>query len=185
VLVDLTHMSERSIADVFAILDELDPERTVPVIASHMACRLGTLEYNFSDATIEAVARRGGVMGIIACEHYATSGLRPTHTFEDTVDVLCAHIARIREATGAPDHAAIGSDLDGFIKPTLDGVRDMRDMARLEAALVERLGPADARAVCRDNALRPLRAYWRGHDGMRAVAEAPGADQPIDPLSVQ
>jgi microsomal dipeptidase-like Zn-dependent dipeptidase len=160
VLIDITHMSERSIADVFAILDEIDPHRRVPVIASHMACRLGKLEYNFADATLEAIAARNGVMGMIACEHYATSGVRPTKSFDDTVEVLCAHLERIRSVTGSIEHAAIGSDLDGFIKPTMKGLETMDGFAQLQAALVARLGPDDARKVCSDNALRVLRAGW-------------------------
>jgi hypothetical protein len=37
----------------------------------------------------------------------------------------------------------------------------MSDMPRLEAALRERYG-ADAELICSENALRPLRQWWRG-----------------------
>jgi hypothetical protein len=36
----------------------------------------------------------------------------------------------------------------------------MADMAPLEAALALRYGEADARLICSENALRPLRSYW-------------------------
>ena len=55
----------------------------------------------------------------------------------------------------------IGSDLDGFIKPTLAGLQTMTDMAPLEEALAEHYGPEAARLICFENALRPLRSYWR------------------------
>ena len=117
VLVDITHMSEQAIADTFAAVG---PE--APVIASHMACRFGKLSYNLTDDVIREVGRRGGVMGVIACTHYTHDGLRPTSkvkTFEDSMELVFAHIDRIAQVTGSHDHAAIGTDLDGWIKPAL------------------------------------------------------------------
>ena len=35
--------------------------------------------------------------------------------------MVCAHIERIRRVTRSDDHVAIGSDLDGYIKPALPG----------------------------------------------------------------
>jgi microsomal dipeptidase-like Zn-dependent dipeptidase len=64
--------------------------------------------------------------------------------------------------TGSHRHTAIGLDLDGFIKPTLAGLADMRDMARLERALREGYGDADAELICSGNALRVL-SSWRGN----------------------
>ena len=75
--------------------------------------------------------------------------------------MLARHLDRIRELTGSHRHTAIGSDLDGFVKPTLAGLQTMADMARLESALRDRYGPADGALICSDNALRPLRSYWR------------------------
>ena len=93
ILIDITHMSERSVADVLALLDDQDPEMRVPVIATHMAYRFGGLEYAFSDETIRRVAERGGVMGCILCEHYITSGLRRTWTIlNSSIDALCRHV---------------------------------------------------------------------------------------------
>jgi microsomal dipeptidase-like Zn-dependent dipeptidase len=74
--------------------------------------------------------------------------------------VLCRHIDQIAELTGSHRHAAIGSDLDGFIKPTLAGLDTMSDMKRLERALVRRYGEEDGRLIASENALRPLRTWW-------------------------
>jgi microsomal dipeptidase-like Zn-dependent dipeptidase len=162
ILVDLTHMSARSVADTFALLDEHDPNKTVPVIATHMACRFGGLEYCFDDETIRRVAGRGGVLGCILCEHYISSGLkRGVRSYEDSLAVLFKHIDRIREVTGSFDHVAIGSDLDGYIKPALPGLEHMGHMRRFQQSLHERYGAAAAEQICNGNALRVLRRAWR------------------------
>lgn len=164
VLVDLSHMSERALADTFALLDELDPAGDVPLLASHVGHRFGRQEYNLEADSIERIARRGGVVGLIFAEHQAADGLRRRHTktFEESFDVLCRHIDRIREIAGSHEHTALGSDLDGFIKPTLAGLGDASAMARLERGLVERYGADDGRRIASENALRVLRGYWRG-----------------------
>ena len=46
--------------------------------------------------------------------------------------MLARHVDRIAELTGSHRHTAIGSDFDGFIKPTLGRARAIADMARLE-----------------------------------------------------
>jgi microsomal dipeptidase-like Zn-dependent dipeptidase len=162
VLVDVTHMGKASLGDTFALLDEVDPERRVPVLATHMACRFGHLEYNLTDETIARIGERGGVCGAILCDHYARDGLRrdTEDTFGGSVDAICRQIDRVRAVTRSDDHAAIGSDLDGYIKPMLAGLEDMSRMKPLAEALHERYGPTLADAVCSGNALRVLRSGW-------------------------
>jgi microsomal dipeptidase-like Zn-dependent dipeptidase len=160
ILIDITHMSARSVDDTFAILDRVDPGLGVPVIATHMACRFGKSEYCFPDERIRRVADRGGVCGLIMCEHYMTDGLRGrVRGFDDSFEVLCKHIDRIRSLTGSFDNIGIGSDLDGYIKPALPGLEHMGLMGRLQDSLAERYGP-DAEKICSGNALRVLRAAW-------------------------
>jgi microsomal dipeptidase-like Zn-dependent dipeptidase len=162
-VVDITHMSRASLRDTFRLLDELDPGRTVPVVASHIACRFGHLDYNVTDDTIARVAERGGALGVIFCDHYAGDGIVSGRTagFDQTVDTMCRHIDRIARVTGGHDHAALGSDLDGYIKPMLAGLEHMGRMKDLSAALAERYGDEVAGKICFDNALRVLRAGWR------------------------
>ena len=52
---------------------------------------------------------------------------------------------------------AIGSDFDGFIKPTMGGFERSSDLARLPAALTARYGAADAERMLSGNVLRVLR----------------------------
>ncbi len=163
VLIDITHMSDAAMEQTFALLDELDPERRIPVIASHMACRFGHFAYNLTPQWIERIAKRNGVMGVILCDHYASDGLlkHRSGNFEESMQVIYKHIDEIRAVTGCDDHAAIGTDLDGFIKPTLAGLDSASALTRLETALREHYGPDVARRICTDNALRVLRGYWR------------------------
>jgi microsomal dipeptidase-like Zn-dependent dipeptidase len=161
VLVDITHMSRSSVTDVLAILDEEDSQRQIPVIATHMACRFGALEYCLDDATVREVAARGGVMGTILCQHYISDGLKAkVNDFESSVAALSRHIDHIHEVTGSFEHIAIGSDLDGYIKPALPGLEHMGRMRDLQAALAARYGDEPAQLICSGNALRVLRRSW-------------------------
>jgi microsomal dipeptidase-like Zn-dependent dipeptidase len=171
VMVDVAHMSERALADTFALLDELDPQRRVPVLASHGGYRFGTQAYQLAPETIARIAERDGVVGLIFAQHQIWDGLekarfprlaRHFEGFDGTFAKLCAHIDAIHDVTGDHRHIGIGSDFDGFIKPTLKGLRDMRDMRRLETRLREKYGDEAAAAMCAENALRPLRTYWAG-----------------------
>jgi membrane dipeptidase len=73
--------------------------------------------------------------------------------------VLFAHIDKIAAITGDYRHVAIGTDLDGFIKPVLTGLDAMADLAKLEQALEAKYGE-DAKLIASDNALRVLRQLW-------------------------
>jgi microsomal dipeptidase-like Zn-dependent dipeptidase len=164
-LIDLSHMSERALDDTFTLLDELDPDRSVPVIASHVAYRFGRQDYNVSAETVERIAQRGGVIGLILSQHQGADGMllgRHPDRLEDSLKIVFRHLDRFREITGSHRHAAIGSDLDGFVKPTLAGLEDAGHLARLDAALAERYGPDDAALIASGNVLRLLRDHWRG-----------------------
>jgi microsomal dipeptidase-like Zn-dependent dipeptidase len=163
VLIDLSHASDAAVDDTFELLDRLDPQRQVPVISSHAGCRFGRQEYNHRDDTVRRIAERDGVIGLIFSNHLILDGVggRKPAGLPDSVGVLIKHIDRIHDLTGSHRHVGIGSDLDGFIKPTLPGLQTMTDMAPLEAALAAHYGPEATRLICFDNALRPLRSYWR------------------------
>src|SRR5205823_9285228 len=108
------------------------------------------------------VAERGGLLGCIMCKHFMTSGVkRRVRGYEDSFAVLCRHIDRIHEVTGSFDHIAIGSDLDGYIKPALPGLEHMGHMGRLQQSLRDRYGPDNAERISSGNALRLLRSSWR------------------------
>ncbi len=159
ILIDLTHMSGPAMTETLDRLDTIDPQRRVPVVATHGAYAFGDLQYNLRDAQLEAIAARRGVVGLIACKHYMTDGLSQPSTFDDTIATLCRHIDKIHDVTGSYDAIAFGSDLDGFIKPTLPGLETPAAFASVEARLTARYGAAIAEQVCSANALRVLQ-YW-------------------------
>jgi microsomal dipeptidase-like Zn-dependent dipeptidase len=155
VLVDIAHMRADAVAETFALVKALDAggdPKAYPVIASHVGYRFGSQQYNVDDATVRAIAERDGVIGILLAAHQLDDGLDGVKGF----DVIFRHIDALHGITGSYDHIAIGTDFDGFIKPTVAGLESAADLPRLERALRDRY-PAAADALLRDNALRILR----------------------------
>jgi microsomal dipeptidase-like Zn-dependent dipeptidase len=173
ILIDITHMSDRAITDTFDLLDERRCDPPIPVIATHMACRLGKLRYNLSDETIARVGKTGGLLGLIACEHYISDGNAKPASFEDSFALLCKHIDHICEVTGSTDHVAFGSDLDGYIKPALPGIEHLGRMRTLQEALTAKYGAEKASKFSSGNALRVLGTAWQRAAPPRAAP--PGA----------
>lgn len=159
ILVDLAHMSRDSVERTFQLLDDLAPD--VPVINSHAGYRFGTQEYMLDARTIERIAERRGVVGLIMAQHQLNDGIRKKEgSFEESFEVICRHIDKFHEITGSHEHTALGTDFDGFIKPTMGGLETPADLRRLEARLAERYGD-DAELITSGNALRVLRELWR------------------------
>jgi microsomal dipeptidase-like Zn-dependent dipeptidase len=173
ILIDLSHMSPEAIAETLDLMDKIDPERKMPVISTHAGYRFGKQRYMHDAKTLRRIAERRGVVGLILAQHQLNDGnesLLPkgkkhTETLEQSLPILFRHIDEIAKATGGEDgpsydHVGFGSDLDGFIKPTIGGVEDVSDMALLEAPLRERYGDVDAEKIMGGNALRVLHEIW-------------------------
>jgi microsomal dipeptidase-like Zn-dependent dipeptidase len=177
VLVDITHMSEQATIDTLDLLDERDRARHVPVIATHMACRLEAFEYNLPDPVIRRVAERMGLLGLIACEHYISGGAKPApEDFDASFALMCKHIDHIVKVTGSDDCVAFGSDLDGYIKPALKGIERLGDMRRFQERLTQKY-EGRTEAFTSGNALRVLRAAW-GVPHPRSASQRPTAIPP-------
>ena len=132
------------------------------MVASHAGYRFGRQRYMLDESAVEKIAERDGVIGLIFAQHQLTDGVRRgTRTLKESLEVLERHVERIREITGSHRHTAIGSDFDGFIKPTLGSLESMADMAASGAGARTRYGAEDAAAICSGNALRLLRTLWR------------------------
>jgi microsomal dipeptidase-like Zn-dependent dipeptidase len=82
--------------------------------------------------------------------------LGETANEEDSRAVLYEHIDAIADAAGGHEHTGIGTDLDGFIKPTLAGLERASDLGKLERWIRARYG-GDADAILNGNARRVLR----------------------------
>ena len=74
---------------------------------------------------------------------------------------MSAHIDRIGDVTATFDHAVIGSDLDGFIKPALPGLEHLGRMRYVQDALVSKYGAQVAEKISSGNVLALLRRAWR------------------------
>jgi membrane dipeptidase len=127
-LVDVSHLSESSFWGVDQVSER-------PYIASHSNARaLASHPRNLTDKQIEALGKKGGVIGIVYC---------PAFVDDDTEKVslarLCDHIDHIKKIAGI-DHVGLGSDFDGFgVAPGSPQVlKDVSEMPRLTEELLGR-----------------------------------------------
>lgn len=157
VLVDVSHMRQDSIDETFDLIEQLDAEhgKKPPVIATHVGARkvVPDQSYNLDAKTIKRIADRGGLVGMIMAQHQ----LGETADEDEARAVLKKHADAIAEAAGGHQCTAIGSDLDGFIKPTLAGIEKAADFATL-ADWISELYPNDADAILHGNVRRVLGA---------------------------
>jgi len=165
ILVDLCHMDPPAIHEVFDLLDtELDPEARFPVVSTHSGYRFGKQQYMCDEEILLKIKRRGGMVGLIMAQHQLNDGLRKpkdyTETLDESFEVICAHIDKIAEVTGSYEHVGLGTDFDGFIKPTMGGIETMSDLAALELKLEQKYGPEATALMTSGNALRVLRTLW-------------------------
>ena len=162
ILIDLSHMDERAIDATFAMLAALDKEHGAepadhPVVATHAGYRFGEQEYMLSPRTIERIAERDGVIGLILARHQLNenAGVSDPDDPAETPLLICRHIDEIRRCVPSKTnaHVGFGTDLDGFIKPTVAGIESVADMATLVEPLREAYGD-DLEAICGGNAMR-------------------------------
>jgi microsomal dipeptidase-like Zn-dependent dipeptidase len=158
ILIDVSHMRADALEQTFALLDRLDGESgsdptDFPVIASHAGYRFGTQAYMLDPATIQRIVRRDGVIGLIFARHQLQDGRADGEGIDHTVSTIRSHIDAIHDVAGSNAHVGIGSDLDGFIKPTMSGIESAEDLAKLEAPL-HAAYPGDADAILAGNARR-------------------------------
>jgi microsomal dipeptidase-like Zn-dependent dipeptidase len=160
VLVDLSHMRAEAITETLDLLDRLDPGHEFPVVATHTGVRFPNTKqsYLLAEKTVERVAQRDGVIGLIMAQHQLNDGVRQgdTKNLEQTIEVICRHIDRIDELVG-PGHVGLGTDLDGFIKPTMGGIETAADLAKLRDPLIAHYkDPAKVDAFLYGNARRVI-----------------------------
>lgn len=174
VLIDVSHMSEKALADTFKLVEKLDEKNDgdqptdYPLIATHVGMRNaapGAQEYNLSDDAAKKIHDRGGLIGLITAQHQ----LGQTNSAIESQEVLGWHLKAIEKACGDHTATAIGTDLDGFIKPTLAGLGNAPELKALEG-WVRANKPADAEAILHENARRVLKqAFKRRAEGPRVV----------------
>ncbi len=142
VIVDLTHINRRGYMDACTMAQK-------PMIVSHTGVSgVHNLKRNIDDEQLRAVAKTGGVIGIISC---------PAFLGHNTLDAYVAHIEHTIKVAGE-DSVALGSDWDGFVQP----VSDLDEPAKLPwvTQLMLERGHSHARIakLLRKNVLRVLSA---------------------------
>ena len=145
VLVDLAHASPKTFWDAVAVHD-----RSLPIIDTHTGVSAVHPHWrNIDDAQIKAIANSGGVVGVI----YQPGFLGPFPGLSGVV----RHLAHIVDVVGE-DHAALGSDWDGFISPP----EEIKDVSLLPGLVTEMLlrgwSAERCRKILSENFLRCLRA---------------------------
>jgi microsomal dipeptidase-like Zn-dependent dipeptidase len=160
VLIDISHMSEDAVEQTFALIEQLDRDtgadpQDFPVLATHVGLRSANSDtqlYNLTAQTAQRVQARGGSIGLILAQHQLGSTSSPA----DSRATLRRHIEAIGELGDGLRHCALGTDLDGFIKPTLTGIEQAGDLATLAQWIREDF-PDDAAGILYGNAHAVLR----------------------------
>lgn len=140
VLVDLAHVNKQGFLDACRVARR-------PPIVSHTGV-LGAFEHwrNIDDAQLRAVADKGGVVGVIFCPRYVGG---------DGLDPVIKHLKHIVDVVGE-EHAALGSDWDGFIVPTKP-LKDPRGLPLLtDAMLAAGFTRSAVGKILHDNVMRVL-----------------------------
>jgi len=143
ILIDISHLSDAGFWDLMDIAKGA-------IVASHSNSRaVCDHPRNMTDEMIEALADRGGVMGM----NFAPFFVHPTHA---TVERVVDHIDHIVDLVG-PDHVGLGSDFDG-IPTTPEGLEDVSKMPNITKELIRREYPdEDIRKILGENHLRVIK----------------------------
>jgi membrane dipeptidase len=158
-ILDLTHLSDAAFWQALEAFDGV-------VIASHSNCRaLVPHQRQLSDDQIQAIAARGGVIGIALDVWMLAPGYTKKHSTNDgiTLENVVDHIDHICQLTGSHLHVGIGSDLDGGFgreqSPSdIDTIADLHHLI----PLLEKRGYNESaiRAILHDNWIQHLRKAW-------------------------
>ncbi len=121
-IIDVAHTGIKTIWDI------LETTRN-PIVDTHAGVRaLNNQSRNLTDAQIDSIAARGGVIGVVFYPTFLSSKKIAT------IDTVIKHIDYIRNRVGV-DYVAIGSDWDG-IESTPVGLEDVSTLPNLTAALL-------------------------------------------------
>ncbi len=144
IVIDLAHINRRGFFEVC--------ERArVPMYVSHTGVQGAHRSWrNIDDDQIRAVAKHGGVVGIIFTQQYLGGGLL------GSISAVAAHVAHVISVVGE-DHVALGTDVDGFVLLPRD-FPDVSAMPRVTESLLRAgLSETAVRKTLGLNALRVLR----------------------------
>ena len=190
VLVDLSHASDATVADAFAVSQ-------APVVFSHSSCRaLVDNVRNVTDDQLRELATNGGLVMInvyspVVNRHLTPDVMAAVHDRVRGADRMTGYwdaIEAERVARGLPradvrdvldhidhavrvagiDHVGLGTDFDGIPSPP-DGLEDVTRLPYVTYGLAKRgYAEADIRKILGGNALRVLREAETVGERLRA-----------------
>lgn len=135
--VDLAHLSDRGVADVFALSKG-------PILASHANCRsIYDHPRNLSDDTISELTQRKGWLGLVFEASFVS---QPRDV---SVDAICRHIDHVLRL-GGEDILGFGSDFDGTSN-AIPYLADASDYEAFSQVLSVRYGRALAEKMLFSN----------------------------------
>ncbi len=142
ILVDLAHINRKGFFDAVA-------RKPGPLLVSHTGVAGVTPHWrNIDDEQVRAVADAAGVIGVI---------FAPRFLGQDGLDGVVAHLLHLLKLAG-DDAVALGSDWDGFIRPT-KGLSSPAELPNLTEALLRAgVKPTTIHKILGENVLRLLRA---------------------------
>jgi membrane dipeptidase len=161
-VVDVSHLNDAGFADVLRFAEK-------PFIASHSNCRaLADVMRNLTDAQIEALASKGGVMGLNNMVHFvypsenAAPGVIPKAKIPEgkpRYEGLLNHIRHVLDLVGA-DHIGFGFDLCEFEKPEAERDKSIFPTYRHAGLFIKRVEQEFSKEVA---------AKIRGENWMRII----------------
>ncbi|QQR92075.1 MAG: membrane dipeptidase [Myxococcales bacterium] len=140
VIVDLAHINKKGFMQACSIAQK-------PMYVSHTAVSgVHSMWRNIDDEQLRAVADNGGAVGVIFC---------PAYLGQDGIPAVVEHLKHIIKV-GGESLPALGSDWDGFIRPT-QGLEDASKLPHLTQALLDAgMTHALVQKILQRNALRVL-----------------------------
>src|SRR5215471_11730119 len=157
ILVDVTHASDLAQAQIFQMARD---HSNAPVISSHNGVR-GTSDYplNLSPDAVKQIVASNGVIGVILFPYWLRQPAEQVFG-DESIHLVFNTIDYIQSIAGSYDHVAIGSDLDGFIRP----IKECPNWASTPAlvAAIRAHYPKYSDQILWQNALDVLERGWRG-----------------------
>ncbi|MDQ3023350.1 MAG: dipeptidase [bacterium] len=109
IVLDLSHLSDRAVADVFTHYDG-------PLCATHSNSRtVAQSPRNLLDGQAQEIAQRGGVVGLNLLASFVRTGWKDGDELPAVAEAT-DHLEYLRGLLG-PQHIGLGSDLDGGLTP--------------------------------------------------------------------
>ncbi|HEX9974813.1 MAG TPA: membrane dipeptidase, partial [bacterium] len=149
-IIDIAHCTPPARKRIYDIVNN-----RIPIIASHVgAYEINPSPYNLKDWEIKKIAESGGV----ACVIFMNYWLMPHETKRglNFITRTLDHFMKV----GGVDHAAIGTDFDGFTDPP-DDLKHSGELHKLTQRLIAEEYPEDViKKIWGGNVLRVLREGW-------------------------